>query len=591
MEVKPPHEERTNSNTLSAALLFCLAVACDAATAIDPPKGVADAAASLRSSSLVLVLCLASPGLYRPHQLNYLPDQRLFLIALLAALSFSGLHYGGEGTRGGDAAYVALVSAVVVGVHASGGIEPDELAPDGNAATNRRRTVTSLAAALLCYASLRGLLTAWKSAWEPGEHTLSDTGLLGYALYSPWQSVPLAYGHGVGVVAGAAVLLSPCAEKLGIACLRIEASLCGVLMLASALVVQIGGAEQIDGLPILYGPSACASAREACAEANASRRFSAVIANPASLWITGLGLLVFGFAFETRPSRRQNLQKLQSEDSSRSIVPVVQEAMLTVIVALGVSIVAIWYFGSFEGEALVTELCLLSSLLGAGVALLNGSKIGWCGSLIYVLSSATFQAEFVQTYSFDDTVVHLTHWTLFFSTGCFAVYLVLLIPSVFFSQSSSAEESTLVERCAGCLVCAGSSAAFMLFLASAILTATSSGRIPSNYVKSGKGSATMMAFVLEHFVPLLAWAPGIALRPECHDFSYRTRVAAWAAPLVLVGGGFALYMALTGNESPAFASVEAWSAAACTILAVFAWLLVGLPSSSATDNNGNSSPR
>lgn len=567
-------DEPTNANTLAAGLVFCLALACDAATALDPPEGVADAAASLRTSSLVLVLCLASPSLFEAHNLSYLNDQRSVLLILLVFTSWAGLHYGGDGTRGADCVYVALATTAVLVVHDKGGIEPEGVAPEGkHGSPNRRRTVASLAAALLCYASLRGVLAAWRSAYEPAEHVLPETGLLGYALYGPWQSLPLAFGHGVGAVAGATVLLSPSAERSGLACLRLEASLCGVLMLACALAVQIGAAEQIDGLPILYGASSCASASEACAEANASRRLSAVIASPASLWLTGLGLLVFGFAFETRPASARCVAVVR-RGRPAWVVPLVQEAVLTVVASLGLAAVCIVSFASFEGDALVPEVCLLVSLFAAGVALLDEGLFGWAGSCVYIVVTTYYQTEFVRTYTFDETVVHLTHWTLAFSTACFAAYLLLLL--LLFTDCCSSNGS-IAARTAGFFVSAGSSAAFMLYLAAAILSATTSGMIPHEFVQSGKGGPTMMSFVVEHYLPLLAWAPAIALRHEGHVLSRAWRIAAWFSPMVVVGCGFALFMGVAGQESPAFAAVEWLSSAACTFLAVAAWSFVGWP--------------
>ena len=117
----------------------------------------------------------------------------------------------------------------------------------------------------------------------------------------------------------------------------------------------------------------------------------------------------------------------------------------------------------------------------------------------------------------------------------------------------------------------GASLAFGLYIASVILIANSNGALPGDAIRD-QGSRTMIAFALQHFFPVFAWAPVYSARAEVNVLNSYTRAITWllAVPLVAV-----VYASLLVGLQIAAPSVEAMyftCASAASVSGFVAWI-------------------
>ena len=558
-------------NVLSAACIFSLAVVCDALTGLEPLAGSADAPVSLRASSIVCVAMLGSPAIRGVA----VADQRFVLGVILAALSFWGERRATLPTRTGDAAYCAFVLLGAIVVCNTGGIETNEVRPDAKAfndSKHRRQTVSGLCAALLAYVALRGLRMAYLSSDDAlgfeAEFTLigQATRARGYAVSSVWQTVGLAAGHGICLALAAVVGLRSEPHLVGSSAVAFEVGAGGVAVAVAALYSLLGQSEQFDQLPQLFGSAACLGDASICSQAYIARRFSLANSCSASLWLAALGCMAYSFAMEKRvwTSRRTRAEMMWTRS----------EGFSAGLLLAGSAIAFFPEFGSFQGAQYHTDIVLAISI---GSCFVSAFQDTLTGSSLFVLALGYEEWMLVRNYGFNKVFEHLTHCTLALSLAVMALHLVFDIVQWLIETRFELARTSIVNRVLGVLSVFGTSITTALYIASALLLACSNGSLPkeADLFRDGSGKRTMIAFTLDHFVPLFAFLPLYSCRCEVQYLSSRLRAVVWLSAVPILVLVYAFVLSRITSTAPATLVVDTAPMAVALVPALAGWAAGG----------------
>jgi hypothetical protein len=555
------------AHTVCSACILVFALLCESLVALDPPVGGADAPSSLRVSSLVAVLVYASPALKGVNIIN----QRFVLATVLTALSFAGEQYAGLHTRTGDVAYTSLTMLLTVQVFNAGGIESDELRPDSaeNAsAPHRRQTVSGLCSGLFLYAGLRGLRAAWSSAEEARlyklQYRVNDEVLTtpGYAHSAPSCTIPLGFGYGVAIGVAFIVGLHKEAHVTGSSAVAFEVGACGTAMAVAAMWAMLGGSEQFDALGSLYGIGACRGDADSCNEAWRARRFALVNTSAMPLWVAALAATVFSFAVErrllgTELTRAERLWKKQG----------FAIGLLTVIVAITGAI----SYSSSEGPQAHTDIVFVLSLIGVFVSMFGNTLTG---SFIYIICMVYEEYKVVEIYGVGRVYNQLTHVTLTVTLVFMALHVVVSAVKELLQVYYVMRDSSIINMVLAVVATFGTSLTCGLYLASALLIAGTNGALPDDdeVLRDNSGKRTMIAFILDHFVPFFAWVPLYACRCEVQLISSYKRAVAYCLSIPLIAVVYVSVLYSMGSVAPATAMVEMVPSSFAATAALTAWL-------------------
>ena len=459
----------------------------------------------MRVSSVVAVLALAAPRIVFTSRSDgrtkgfALADQRAVLALPLCAFSLSGLHRGSEATRLGDTLYSTLALLGAVYVCATGGIESDVLRPDDvKTRPHRRQTVSGLCAALFVYVGLRGVRSAFVAANEVPEHTVAHSVgeqvifVAGDAQISLARVLPLAFGHGTLVCVGALIGTSEHAHVVGSSAVAFEVGMAGIASTVAALWATLAHSEIVNDVPVLYGPHACAGARELCTEAYASRRFAEVNASEASLWLAALAAMIYAWSIEAHAIALTRAEQLFSQQGFGS-------GALLFFAAFA----ALYAYGSLDGASWYVDACVGVVLAAIFVSAFGGVVVG---ALLAAIAFGELLYQLDEDHGTERLLQQGSGTLLMLSWGCLVVYVAL-------------DQLVLLLQCGGYVVCedgalmeakasaatAGTSLSFLLFVGSAIALAGTSGGAP--VVCDASGARTMVLYVALHYLPLLAWIP------------------------------------------------------------------------------------
>jgi len=549
-------------------LALSCAVGCDALSAIDVPLGAVDCPSSLRVSSLVLTAMLGSPQIKGIH----LVDQRVALGALLLGLAFNGLHQGTEEMRTADCIFCTLVLLMTIQIYASGGIEAEDTRPDSVRDTpHRRQTVSGLCAALFVYCGARGIRDAFVCGSVAADYTteykIGDIAITarGYAHATLYTSMPLGFGHGVILCLGILIGLHDETHLTGSSAIAFEAGASGVAASVAALWALIGQAKSIESMLILYGPGSCSGEGAVCYEAARSRRLAVVNGSTGSLWICSLAAMSFGFAAEKRsvgsnPTNAERIWKRQGMGIS-----------LTLLCA---AVVGVLTNSELEGAQSHTEVCTVAAFIGVFLSSVSDTLLG---TTIYAAAMTYEQVLLLQNYGTEQVFVHLTHCTLFVSLVFMWIHVGLMaLKDILIGRYFEIDNDSVINRGLGIVATIGTSLAFGLYMASALLLSASNGNIPQEEGDIFRGrspSRSMIAFALDHFVPLLTWIPLYVCRCEVKLVTARTRATAWLIAVPLQAVLYLVILAIIGQAAPTVSIVQFYGASVVLSGCAITWVV------------------
>lgn len=558
------------AHTVVSALLLVCAVGCDAVCAVDLPVGAVDCPSSLRVSSLVVTAMLASPQLKGVN----LVDQRVFLGVVLLLLSFSGFHRGSEEMRTADCVFTTLVLLMTVQIYNAGGIETKEVRPDSvRDKPHRRQTISGLCAALMVYVGARGLRDAFVYANTVSgymvQYQTSETTIVsqGYAHATVWVSAPLGVGYGVVLFAGMLIGLHGETNTKGSLAVAFEIGFSGVAVCVAALWALIGQSFSMKALDFLYGSAACTGGEDMCYEAARARRL--VVANGCTgpLWVAGLSALMFSFAVERRVW----------ESNPVSAVSLWRREGAGIALALaGAAAAAVVSNTDLESPQWHTEVCSVACLLGVFVSSVSDTFLG---TVIYAVAMTYEQWMLLDNYGASKVFVHLTHCTIFLSLLCVWVQVVLMgIKDLLEGRGFQLARESAVNGGLGVVVTFGTSLTFGLYIASAILLSASTGRVPQEeeeLFRGGSPTRSMIAFALDHFLPLFVWIPLYACRCEVNLVSARSRSIAWLSALPTQAVVYLIVLAFLGKSAPTASIMQRSGASVVTAASILTWYVAG----------------
>jgi len=561
---------KVESNVFCAALLLSVAVGVDCLTAIDSPNGWADSPSSLRTSGLVSVFIFASPALkgFR------VAEQRFVIAAAVAATALCGARYGNEFTRLGDFLYTAIVTFAGVYICATGGIESDTIRPDAleqKQQPHNRQSVSALCGGLLFYLACRGLRMSYAMADEARgfdvQVTVGDSvrNVRGYSFYSISTAVPLAFGHAVLGAVGLNIGLQKGVHVSGSGAAAVEVLAGGAAAFVAALWASLGASEGIDALSALYGGSACTGTVDVCAEAFAARRFNSANGCVSSLWIGSIACLAYSFAIEHRLE--------ESELKTLEWIWYRRGFGLSLLAAAG-AVAAGYAYASLEGQFWHSDFVLIASLAAALVSSLGSTLMG---SAVYIAAMVYEEYELLRVYGFAEVYSELTHVTLGLTLIAVAGHVILsFINEVIHFLRWELVEGSVYKQMMATLAQFATSLSAALFLASALMVATTNGGFPSDGLRDGSGKRAAIVFVLQHYVPLLVCAPLIGCRCEPQLLSRAGRALAWWAAVPVVTIVYLVLINQLQSGAPAAALVEVPAMGVSGTAAVIAWASVGL---------------
>ena len=551
------------SHTVVSCLVLLFGIVTDASLSLEPTLLEADTPSSLRCSSLVAILAFASPAIRD----RTLVDQRIVLGVLIVGLALTGLNIGSAGSRTGEVIFVTLVGLSSVVVYQRGGIEADTFRPDAKEflnAPHRRRTMSSLAAGLMIYLGARCVRYGFTYADIGVSRTMKfSVGNISvttpaHAFVSAENAIPLCAGGVVAVGAGLVSGSHRSAHLTGTSVVAFQVGFAGIAIAVAALFSMLSYGDAIDSLPSLYSKSACLADSELCADAMAARRFNTANGSSAILWTLALGHIVYSFAVEHR--------LMNDRQTTADLLWKRQGFTIGVLCYLGASY-AVWRRLTFDGQFWHTDVCALLTLVGIFV---SSHADTFSGTGLYVGAMVYEEYTLVDAHGSASVYMHLTHVThLIMLVMMVLHFLFTAIKDTFYSCFS-----TRLMKTANISIAVvgtfGASLAFGLYIASVILISNSNGALPGDAIRD-QGGRTMIAFALQHFFPVFAWAPVYSARAEVNVLNTYIRAIAWLSAVPIVAVVYVSVLFRMDISAPSLDAMYFTCASAASISGFIAW--------------------
>jgi hypothetical protein len=460
--------------------------------------------------------------------------QRPVLAALLVAVASVGEHHGGPVMRAFDAAAATIVLLLTTWAFSAGGFD-ENVKEDNKKAKRLKRAMATgpimLAVSMMLYGNLRILRVGLLHSFEASSFKVYADGIAnasslltptGYAYASDMTSSAVSAGAGLGIGASAVVAVHARELAEGTRPVALQMGAVASFQVVAALSASMGIGTQMNNLPALFGETACRTADDVCQAAATSRRFAIVNTPVPGLWMSALGMFAIAYPRSTR---------FRDESEVKSYEWSWWRAALTRAATI-VSLLVVFVNCTFSGPALTTELTLLTCIAAIFVSSFWSTLLG---SLIHCVAMTTEEAFYVSHYGFEELFSHLTHLTLVVSTS------LLILHSLVDLMSTLTPPTVAMRWWKGVIVTAGTSLSSALYCASACLLMVTNGSL-GELQDTHDGLWFAKAFVLQHFVPFLAWAPLHSMRCDVNFLTWQQQILIWvfALPVHLVLYGMCL---------------------------------------------------
>ena len=392
---------------VGAAAAFALALVVDALLAGAPSEFV-DAPASLRGTSIVFVILVASPILVNPNTLYVGVWQKEVFGGLLLVVAMGGMHVGSQWTRFFDALLVAVLATGAIGLFSSSGIDvtSKKLVAATDMTALVRKSAIAIASAFLLYAGLRILRLALVSPHRASHlrlavvgyantTTAAPTTVRGYGVESDAASLLAAFGGAIAI--GTAIALFAREHEFGgfgVENLRTQLSAAAAYTGLAGFATLLTVGDQLAEMTIVFHKDACFG--DGCDVAAETRR--AALQTPS----VGVALLLVtvGLITLNRGVRNDLFLNVAFFLAALAVVlrvdgvGVAAYGDAVAVFAVLAAWVAVCYdvrLGCFVGyTALAVELIVSSANYGAGVIFAHVSNVtlgalvvaGWVGVLL-----------------------------------------------------------------------------------------------------------------------------------------------------------------------------------------------------------------
>lgn len=168
----------------------------------------------------------------------------------------------------------------------------------------------------------------------------------------------------------------------------------------------------------------------------------------------------------------------------------------------------------------------------------------------------------------------LTHVALAFSLFLMAVHLAIAGLKELLGRRFAIAPKSILNQLLGGVAVLGTSLAVGLFLGSALLLSGTNGSFNGEF-RDNLPQRSIVAFVLGHFLPVLAWLPLYACRCEAQLIGSYARATMYLLVLPVLVLVYAFVLSLVDESAPAIAVIETAPTLVAAVAAVVAWLVGG----------------
>ena len=462
---------------------------------------LSDTPSSLRTSSLALIICIASP----PVRESWKSMQLALLLVLLFVSAMLGTHEAGPNMRAFEVFFVIAASIPIVAVVLTGTL----LSQDSATSWGRETPSAVIYFAFVAYSGMRSLRHGLFMCSDVDTYSTTII-ILGDGRVVAADGCSMCNSMAAAAIAasGAAMLVSSSlilyrttgADHLdttrtliplvGAACIEGIATLCAFVALANTKT----------SLPSLFGDDACVNT-PACDAARALRRFNTVSHCTAAMTVN----------FTANLMLVASLSSIKNSLARSADVRAIASVLLGIGSLYGF-VVVLWY-SDISDIYSYTDVATLVAVFGVVIGGIFDSVVG--GQII--LTGVAFEIISHIWVNAASWRTMLTYFTIVSNVLLLLLYLCLVLLDLVaaarrFGGATPPPGTVesggpgLVENAMSVLATAGRSISFYLLLGSTALIAIyDGGAIP---YRNGVYSAqrTVFAFLLVHFVPFVAWS-------------------------------------------------------------------------------------
>lgn len=561
--------ESIEGNVLCAASILVSAVTLDALCALPASLTHENVSTSMRTTSLVLTMLLASPAIARRHSdhtektppnSNSLVQRGLLGTLLVAAVFFSGNRCRVGGRNADAICSLVGASAIIFASVTNGATAGDGKLTHVQKNVAKEHT-SALVGALCFYCGVRVVRNALLIPSEAlaFKMQLDSYSTMGLAMASQTVSVLNAFSGACVAGFGGLVLLNhDLVYVLGSKGLCRSAAAISALVFAATLAAQLETFASYAKLPALFGDSACNGDPNVCETAFRARRQFVSMHSTSVQFASTLAIAVYSFCREKKTETRKQLF-LQWNDYFNL------EGISLLVTCLA-SLLAVFYYTDINNPS-TSNIMLTLLLVSVPVALLN-APISGCllhcgGQLLYY-----FERMSNDTFS----LLYYTNLTMLLTSALLGIAAVLMLISHVLYSLPDRLYSTPVEWLTGaCLVVLLSS---QLFLTIATLGMTSGMTGASMHVQSWINSG--IEFNVQHCVSIFFCGALYTVRYEHNILSQAWRAAVWFVPPLATGVVWLIMMQLEASDVVYTHWVDGSSFVIGLCAATVSWVGVGV---------------
>tara|TARA_B110000046_G_C12762584_1_gene301521 strand:- start:21 stop:596 length:576 start_codon:yes stop_codon:yes gene_type:complete len=165
----------------------------------------------------------------------------------------------------------------------------------------------------------------------------------------------------------------------------------------------------------------------------------------------------------------------------------------------------------------------------------------------------------------------LTHVTI-------AAMLFLMVVHVVVSGTKKAlefiytvSEESILNYIPAVVSTIGTSLAYFLYIASTLLIAGVNGSLSDDFIRDSSEKRTIIAFVLNHFIPIFAWIPLYLGGYEVQLLNHNVHAFLYLISVPIICVLYVAILALMSTEAPAVEMVDVVPSSFAAVFGLIAW--------------------
>ena len=522
---------------LFAAVCCVLSIVVDALLASKPVE-FADAPSSMRLTSLIFTILLASPILVNPKTSFVGIWQRPIFGTLLTLVAMWGKHTGSAETRLFDVFFVACTSAGAIGLFSSSGVDETSAKLVQSMSALITKSSLSITAAMLFFASCRIMRTGLVSPHLAVNFRISNNdttiSLRGYSAESDAASLLVVFGAAVGM--GTSICAFYHESTFGVCGVKdihtqLSAAASFIALSGYATLLRVGDA--LEALQNVFSRDACYG--NPCDVAYETRRGGLKTVS------CGVSLLLLSVSIFSLTRKAKN------------------DIFTNLALLLGVFATLLSITG--EGVAAYADATGFIAVCACWLSVSDPFLAGAIGFSAFI-AELTLSSE---KYGPDVIFSHISNTTLI-TLSCSGLLAIL------FSWVACGARSRTAEKTCAFFATVTHSITLAYFLGSCGLIASYAGGLMSFDEPTMPPRREALNFSVKHFLPL---AFSSSLYASCVKLSATAHYTGWYSAIALPIF-YTLAMAVSNRITPALSPVDLYAFFSFLLLAIPAWVLASI---------------